>query len=73
MENEQERIRNMPANASEADVFHVSRAMQRGGGFLTALGDALRRADSENARLIFASWGDNIQREWDAYRRYGGW
>jgi hypothetical protein len=76
MENDletQARIRNMPENARQADGYHVARAMIRGGGFMTALSEAFRRADLDNRRLIFASWGDSIQHEWEAYRRQGGW
>lgn len=73
MENEQARIRNMPESIHNADAFHVSRAMVRGGGFLEALGQALLRADLENRRRIYDTWGESIQREWDAYRRQGGW
>jgi len=66
-------IQDMPESSLDADTFHVARAMQRGGGFLSALGDALRRADSVNRASIFLVWGDSIQREWEAYRRVGGW
>jgi len=73
MENAKERIRNMPEDFRQADNYHVCRAMTRGGGFLTALADALQRADLENRRLIHDSWAYEIQAEWDQYRQQGGW
>lgn len=74
MENElQARIRAMPEDAQQTDGWHVARAMTRGGGFMTALSEAFRRADLDNRRLIFDAWGASIQHEWEAYRRQGGW
>lgn len=71
----QARIRNMPENARQADGYHVARAMTRGGGFMTALSEAFLRADLTNRGHIFSvdDWRQSIQKEWDAYRRVGGW
>lgn len=69
----QARIRNMPEDVELADGYHVARAMTRGGGFMTALSEAFRRADLDNRRRIFSLWGDSIQNEWNVYRRQGGW
>lgn len=69
----QEQIKEMPESARDADTFHVARAMTRGGGFMTALAAALQRADSTNRAAIFMVWGESIQKEWEVYRRVGGW
>lgn len=66
-------VQTMPEDFRNADTYHVCRAMTRGGGFMTALADALIRADLDNRRLIHDAWGKSIQFEWDAYRRVGGW
>lgn len=63
----------------EADAVHVANAMLMGGGFMTALSQALIRADLRNRRKILTTWEDDITREWqmwgkqDAQMYQGKW
>lgn len=50
-----------------ADRYYVAEAMRWGGGFMTALADALLKADSDNTNRILNTWEANIQRLYDLY------
>ena len=50
-----------------ADRYYVAQAMRQGGGFMTALADALLKADSDNTNRILNTWRANIQRLYDLY------
>jgi hypothetical protein len=53
----------------DADTVHVAQAMKSGGGFMTALSDALIRADSRNRLQILNGWEEEITHEWERYYR----
>ncbi|MCA1800422.1 MAG: hypothetical protein LC650_03940 [Actinobacteria bacterium] len=48
----------------EADTVHVANAMLMGGGFLSALSQALIRADLTNREKILRTWQFDIAFEW---------
>ena len=54
-------------NIFEADRYYVAQAMRRGGGFMTALADALLKADSDNTHRILSGWKESIQHHYDLY------
>lgn len=58
---------NLTDNIYEADRYYVAEAMRRGGGFMTALADALLKADKDNTRRILSTWGQEIQRQYSQY------
>ncbi len=51
------------AVASVTDAQVIDAMMERGGSFVSALGQAARRADSENLQRIKVTWPEY----WEAY------